>query len=91
MTTFVEAYRPIFMVATFGILAWAFYLTYRPRAVAAGGRAAIVTLNKAMLWLVTAIVVVFLFFPQTMTNLIAPGDGVTDDMNLTVIAIEGMT
>ena len=91
MTTFVEAYRPLFMVATLGILAWAFYLTYRPRAVARGRRATIMSLNKVMLWVVTAIVAIFLFFPQTMTNLIASDDGFTADMNRTVIAIEGMT
>ena len=32
-----EAYRPVFMVVTFGFLAAAFYFTYRPKQTAAGG------------------------------------------------------
>ncbi len=91
MTAFVEQYRPLFMVVTFGILAWAFYLTYRPRAAASGGRATIMSLNKVMLWAVTAIAVVFLFFPQTVTSLFASNDVFTADMDRTEIAIEGMT
>ena len=91
MTTFIEEYRPIFMVATFGVLGLAFYLTYRPRAAAGGSRSKIVSLNKAMLWAVTAVVVIFLFFPQTVTGLFASNDTFTADMDQTVIAIEGMT
>lgn len=70
-----EAYRPYFMVITFGFLGAAFYLTYRPKkAVTSGGdgccgteptsgkdccapatkgRFNMMTLNKAMLWVVT--------------------------------------
>lgn len=102
MTTFVQDYRPIFLVVTFGLLGSAFYLTYRPRKTAATGgdkgsrppaspRANIMTLNKVMLWAVTVIVIVFLFFPQAVTGLFASQDGFTADMDRTVITIEGMT
>ena len=104
MTTFVEDYRPIFMVVTFGFLGLAFYLTYRPRRGSARAnesgsavvnqdrrRANIMSLNRIMLWAVTVIAVVFLFFPQTVTSLFASNDGFTADMERTVISIEGMT
>ena len=101
MTTFVADYRPIFIVVTFGFLGLAFYLTYRPRGTAAADndnssapavrRSNIMTMNKVMLWGVTVIAVVFLFFPQTVTDLFASGDKFTDDMDRTVISIEGMT
>ena len=49
-------------------------------------------LNKAMLWGVTAMAVVFLFFPQFVTGLMAPDSGeFTADMNRTVLYVEGMT
>lgn len=123
-----EAYRPLFMVVTFGFLAMAFYFTYRPRhAVAAqadccspqqalpqqaqaqtdccatqlvqpaaittaGRRSNMLTLNKLMLWAVTVLAVVFLFFPQYLTRLLATGDQeVTAEMTRTVLRIEGMT
>ena len=99
-----EDYRPIFMVVTFGFLGFAFYLTYRPRRRAASGnkdgspagnqdngRASIMSFNKAMLWAVTIVAVVFLFFPQAVTDLFASHDGFTADMERTVISIEGMT
>ncbi|MBP85917.1 MAG: hypothetical protein CMJ64_04240 [Planctomycetaceae bacterium] len=104
MTTFMEDYRPIFMVVTFAFLGLAFYFAYRPRGAAncKGGtgssavsqnrsRSKIMTLNKVMLWAVTVIAVVFLSFPQTVTNLFASNDGFTADMDRTVISIEGMT
>jgi hypothetical protein len=92
------------MVVTFGFLGLAFYLTYRPgRSKTAnddssqaamslnGRRANIMTFNKAMLWAVTAIAVVFLFFPQTFTHFVAANDEFTADMDRTVISIKGMT
>lgn len=49
-------------------------------------------LNKAMLWGVTALAVVFLFFPQVITGLLTPAGGeLTADMQHTVLAVEGMT
>ena len=91
-------YRPIFLVATFGFLGSAFYLTYRPRPRAASGgevsRATItkvMAFNKIMLWAVTAIAIVFLFFPQAATKLFGSSDEFTADMQRTVIQIEGMT
>ena len=113
MVTMLEAYRPMFMVVTFGFLGTAFYFTYRPRRAAAGQdccstqtaepdccspaaqqgrRLNMMTLNKSMLWVVTAMAVVFLFFPQYVTGLLAPDNGeFTADMNRTVLAVEGMT
>ncbi len=104
MTTVLNDYRPIFMVVTFGFLGLAFFFAYRPRRAAAGGdensgasaamrdvRPNIMTLNKIMLWAVTVIAVVFLFFPQAVPNLLAPGDEITANMHRTVITIEGMT
>lgn len=48
--------------------------------------------NKLMLWAVTALAVVFLFFPQVITRLIGPPeDVITADMTRLVVAIDGMT
>lgn len=104
MTTLLQDYRPIFIFVTFGFLGAAFCLTYRPRRAAGKvtesgtspaardqSRSKIMTMNKVMLWTVTLIAVVFLFFPQTVTNLFASNDEITADMNQTVISIEGMT
>ena len=49
------------------------------------------TMNKVMLWAVTVIVIVFLFFPGSMTGLFTSNDVFTADMDRTVIKIEGMT
>jgi heme/copper-type cytochrome/quinol oxidase subunit 2 len=102
-----EAYRPIFMVVTFGFLGMAFYFTYRPRRAAnaaaadccspsaeASGkrRFSMMAFNKVMLWAVTLLAVVFLFFPQFVTGLLGTGsDQITADMTRTVIQVEGMT
>lgn len=121
-----EAYRPLFMVITFGFLGMAFYFTYRPKHAAleqadgsspttapadccaspaaeaplADGcalptrklRFNMMALNKAMLWAVTVLAIVFLFFPQYLTALIGAGnDTITADMTRSVLRIEGMT
>lgn len=99
-----EDYRPIFIILTFGFLGSAFYCTYRPRRASANGgeaggtstasrsgRAKMMAFNKIMLWAVTVIAIVFLFFPQALTGLFASDDQFTADMNQTVIRIEGMT
>ena len=102
MMTFVEDYRPIFMIVTFGLLGSAFYMTYRPRAMATEGegrasvaangvRAGLMTFNKIILWAVTLMAVVMLFFPQAVPGLFASGNRFTADMQLSVIQIEGMT
>jgi hypothetical protein len=106
MTRTLETYRPLFMVVTFGFLGAAFYLTYRPRR-AVGSKAAdccgpadvpaprvrwnVMLLNKIMLWVVTAMAVVFLFFPRYVTGLFGSDGAITADMQRTVIRIEGMT
>ena len=105
MTAVMQDYRPVFMVVTFSFLGLAFYLTYRPRrgvangndsgsqsAISRGGRRShIMTFNKALLWAVTVIAVVFLFFPQAVESFVASGDEFTADMDRTVISIAGMT
>ena len=99
-----ETYRPLFMVVTFGFLGTAFYFTYRPhRAVAAGTdccapvsvagkrRFNMMVLNKLMLWGVTVMAVVFLFFPGLVAEMFAPDSGeFTADMQLTHFTVEGM-
>jgi hypothetical protein len=104
MMTFMKEYRPVFMVVTFGFLGAAFYVTYRPPAgkasgargrgaspAGAGGGTKMMSYNKIMLWGVTAVAIVFLFFPHVVTTLLASGDVFTADMERTVITIEGMT
>jgi copper chaperone CopZ len=110
-----EAYRPYFMVVTFGFLGAAFYFTYRLKKVGAEGghdccapevgagedccapatkgRFNMMTLNKIMLWAVTALAVAFLFFPNYVGALVGSGDenAVPSDMNQVVLKIEGMT
>jgi hypothetical protein len=94
MMTFIEDYRPLFMAVTFAFLGGAFYMSYRPRP-AGAPRSRLMRFNRLLLWVVTAAVVVMLFFPQLLTSLVPSPDQTadvfTDDMRLTVIEIEGMT
>lgn len=104
MVAALEEYRPYMMVVTFSFLGAAFYFTYRPKHAPAGAadccapaaagarRFNMMMMNKVMLWGVTAMAVVFLFFPQFVTGLMAPDAGeFTADMNRTVLHVEGMT
>ncbi|MDP6554744.1 MAG: hypothetical protein QGG71_08760 [Pirellulaceae bacterium] len=102
MTTAMERFRPVLMAVTFVFLGAAFYLSYRPRPTTSGGdesggatsgrrRSKIMTFNRIMLWAVTVVAVVFLFFPQVFTGLFASSGGFTADMDRTVLTIEGMT
>ena len=102
MTAALEEYRPYFIVVTFSFLAAAFYMTYRPRKAGAevedccapapsGRRFDMMTMNKIMLWGVTAMAVVFLFFPQVITGLFASSNEITADMDQSVIKVIGMT
>ena len=79
-----------------------FYLSYRPKSAASGGdessratsgrvRSRMMTFNRVMLWAVTAIAVVFLFFPQAITGLFASNSRFTVDMDRTELTIDGMT
>lgn len=110
-----EAYRPLFIVVTFGFLAAAFYFTYRPKKAAATAghgccatevtgeedccaptgkrRFNMMTLNKAMLWVVTVLAVAFLFFPSYVGLLLGTGNdaAVTENMNRVVMQVDGMT
>ena len=51
------------------------------------------TMNKVMLWAVAAMAVAFLFFPQQIMGLVMPSSNqtITDDMEKTVLLVEGMT
>ena len=105
ITSALNAYRPYFIVVTFGFLGMAFYFTYRPRRSAASGaesccapaagagsrRFNMMTLNKAMLWVVTVLAVAFLFFPQYVNGLFASSDEFSPDMQQKVIHVVGMT
>ena len=92
--TFIEDYRPLFMAITFAFLGGAFYLSYRPRP-AGAPRSRLMRFNRLLLWAVTSAVVVLLFFPQLLTSPVqsdeSTADAFTDDMQRTVIAVEGMT
>jgi hypothetical protein len=110
IATALEAYRPIFMVVTFGFLGMAFYFTYRPRHARPGSlpmadccatqpaegtgrrRFSMMAMNKVMLWGVTVLAVVFLFFPQYVTQFLGTGnDEITAAMTRTELKVEGMT
>jgi len=104
LTNTLQTYRPVFVVVTFGFLGSAFYLTYRPRRTAGGDedccaqpakgvgrRFNMMTLNKVMLWAVTVMAVVFLFFPQYVGSLFGSSGEVTAEMHHTVINVTGMT
>lgn len=105
MLATIEEYRWVMMTVTFGFLGTAFYFTYRPKKGQAvqedccappisGGRRRfnMMTMNKIMLWGVTAMAVVFLFFPQIVTAMLTPDAGeFTNDMTRTTLSIQGMT
>ena len=99
MTAFVKDNQPIFMVVTFGFLALAFYLTYRPRSTTTSGgeerrapASRMMALNKIMLWAVTVMAIAFLFGGPYLFNPSAePTAEITADMTQTVVQIEGMT
>lgn len=67
-----ERYRPYFTGLTLALLAGAFYLTYRPKPAAAcapgslcqeAGADRVQRLNRVVLWIVTAAVLLVLTFP----------------------------
>lgn len=104
MVATLEEYRPLMMVVTFSFLGMAFYFTYRPKRAAAGQedccapaansgrRFNMMMMNKVMLWAVTVMAVVFLFFPQLVAAMLAPDNGeFTANMDRTVLKVEGMT
>jgi len=122
-----DAYRPLFIVLTFGFLAAAFYFTYRPRKVTSASedccatpdptsksraaspsedccavtpstksRFSMMTLNKAMLWVVTVMAIAFLFFPSYMKFFMSGGgteEPATNNplVRTTTFSVEGMT
>ena len=105
MIAAIEEYRTYMMVVTFSFLGMAFYFTYRPRRAAAGQedccapaansgprRFNMMTMNKVMLWSVTALAIVFLFFPQLVTGMLTPDTGeFTADMDRTTVKVMHMT
>jgi hypothetical protein len=67
-------------------------LSAAPTAVVRKSRVNMMALNKAMLWVVTVLAVVFLFFPQYVTGLIGVAkQEITADMTRSVVTIDGMT
>lgn len=51
-------------------------------------------MNKIMLWVVAAMAVAFLFFPQQIMGFVMPSNSsqiITDDMEKTVLLVDGMT
>ena len=68
-----EPYRPYLLALTALFLGTAFYFTYRKREVKCEDSACKVEsasfLNKAILWVVAIITVIFIFFPQILTLL----------------------
>lgn len=103
MIAALETYRPLLMTVTFSFLAAAFYFTYKPRRAGQAEdcrapasqtgrrRFSMMAMNKIMLWAVTVMAVVFLFFPQTFTGLIVDAGEFTPEMQRTVFTVEGMT
>jgi len=67
-----ERYRPAFVGVTVALLAGAFYLTYRTRceprapdsACATHGKDRVDRINRVVLWVVTAVVLAILTFPN---------------------------
>jgi mercuric ion transport protein len=102
----VERFRPLLLGATFGLLAVGFYLNHRrakqPEACAPGSACAtlrgsrLAQLNRTVLWISTAIVLAFAFFPSYVGRLFgakpstvaAASDSGTQDWTL---AVSGMT
>jgi copper chaperone CopZ len=98
----------VFIGLTVVFLASAFYFTYRPRKAASASedccavtpatksRFSMMTVNKVILWGVTALAVAFLFFPQYMKVFMAGGGAGEPDannplVNTTTFSVEGMT
>ena len=71
-----EAWRPYLLGVTFALLAAAFYFTYRKREVAcADGTCKVSSAsrwNKVMLWIASAVVLLFATFPYYSGPLLAP-------------------
>lgn len=94
-----EAWRPVLLPMTFALLGPAFYFAYRrPRAAEAccspEGNAVPATkkLNRAVLWVVTAVILAFAFFPGYAGRLLGSGSVVArGDLEEMVVEIEGMT
>ncbi len=78
---FFEAYRPYLLGATGLLLAGGFYLVYfrKPRCGPAGAcgvpKSRLTRFNKVMLWVATAVVLLFAFFPNYVGLLLASGGG----------------
>ncbi len=72
--TLFEAYRAYLLIITFGLLGAGFYLTYRrnepvecePGSVCEPGSKSN-RLNKVVLWIVTAIAIIFAIFPNILS------------------------
>ena len=107
MIQVIEEYRWLFGVVTFSFLGAAFYMTYRPRRGAVEAccepapagtkrRFNMMAVNKVMLWGVTVMAVVFVFFPGVTASLMGSltGSGaaaITAEMQQTEVTVSGMT
>ncbi len=78
---FFEAYRPYLLGATGLLLAAGFYLVYfrKPRCGPGGScavpKSRLTRFNKVMLWVASAFVLLFAFFPNYVVLLLASGNG----------------
>jgi len=105
-----EAFRPVLLPLTFALLGLAFYLTYRrPKVigVTSGGEEScgcpperskgftVKKLNKVMLWVITAFVLAFAFFPNYVGFVLGTGEGTSNPLRTGqvkwILTIEGMT
>jgi copper chaperone CopZ len=103
-----DSYRPVFVALTLVFLGAAFYFTYRPRQSGCPDDCCsvsinkdhrwfdLMTMNRAMLWIVTVLAIIFLFFPNYVGLILSGGKGgdvmTTSNplIRTTVVAIEGM-
>ncbi len=100
---FFEAYRPYLLGATGLLLAAGFYLVYfrKPRCGPDGAcavpKSRLTRFNKVMLWVATAVVLLFAFFPSYAGLLLASGGGSDGEVPVALSGesrsyqIEGMT
>lgn len=101
-----EPYRPFFILLTLFFLGAAFYFAYRPRKTcttaasgenccpaAAAKRWSFQKFNRAILWVVTAVAIAFLFFPSYVGLIPRSSDSWVgrDDLDLLALKIDGMT
>lgn len=102
VASFFEKYRPVFLVLAAGLLGAGFYFNYfrkeqcAPGSACAAPRPRLQRFNRITLWIATALVVAFSFFPSyvglvvggTLPEVVQPGSG---DLLTLDLEIGGMT